>query len=94
MDEWVDEFKKRIDAEEDRQNQRIESLERKVDKLVEANTAIQLVQQKLDLLSEDVKKVGREVEALKAEPGDNWKKAVWIVISIVITAVVTYFVKG
>lgn len=94
MDEWVNEFKQRIEAEEDRQNHRIESLEHKVDKLIETNTAIQLVQQKLDLLSEDVKKIGHEVEALKAEPGDNWKKAVWIVISIVITAVVTYFVKG
>lgn len=94
MDEWVNEFKQRIEAEEDRQNHRIESLEHKVDKLIETNTAIQLVQQKLDLLSEDVKKIGREVETLKAEPADNWKKAVWIVISIVITAVVTYFVKG
>lgn len=94
MDEWVNEFKQRIEAEEDRQNSRLESLERKVDKLIETITAIQLVQQKLDMLSEDVKKVGHEVEALKAEPGDNWKKAVWIVITVVITAIVTYFVKG
>ena len=94
MDEWVTEFKQRIEAEEDRQNRRIDSLQHKVDKLIETNTAIQLVQQKLDILSEDVKKVGQEVEALKAEPADNWKKAVWIVITIVITAAVTYFIKG
>ena len=94
MDEWVSEFKQRIEAEEDRQNHRIESLEHKVDRLIETNTAIQLVQQKLDILSEDVKKVGHEVEALKAEPADNWKKVVWIVITVIVTAVVTYFIKG
>ena len=95
MDEtWVEEFKKRIDDEEARQNRRIDSLETKVDKLIENNTAIQLVQQKLDLVAEDVKKVGQEVEALKKEPADNWKKAVWIVISVIITAVVTAAIAG
>ena len=95
MDEtWIEEFKKRIDDEEARQNRRIDSLETKVDKLIENNTAIQLVQQKLDLVAEDVKKVGQEVEALKNEPADNWKKAVWIVISVIITAVVTAAIAG
>lgn len=91
MDEWVEEFKKRIDDEETRQNRRIETLEHKVDKLTETDTAIKLVQQKLDMVFEDVKKTRQEVEALKNEPADNWKRAVWIVVSVIITAIVTYF---
>ena len=94
MDEWVAEFKQRIEAEENRQNHRIDSLEQKVDRLIETNTAIQLVEQKIDILSEKVAKIDQNVEKLEAEPGDNWKKAVWIVITVVITAVVTYFIKG
>lgn len=94
MDEWVNEFKKRIEDEETRQNRRIETLETKVDKLIENNTAIQLVQQKLDLLDANVEKIGRDVESLKTEPADNWKKAVWIVLSVIITAVVTAALAG
>lgn len=95
MDEtWVEEFKKRIDDEETRQNRRIDALETKVDKLIENNTAIQLVQQKLDTVASNVEKIDQAVEALKSEPADNWKKAVWIVISIIITAVITAALSG
>jgi len=92
-DEWVNEFKKRIDDEETRQNRRIDSLEQKVDKLIETNTSIRLVEQKLDILTENVNKIDRAVESLQNEPADNWKKAVWIVIAAIITFVVTYFLK-
>lgn len=94
MDEWVNEFKQRIEAEETRQNRRIEALETKMDKLIENNAAIQLLGQKLDTVAEDVKKIGLDVENMKSEPADNWKKAVWIVISIIITAVVTAALSG
>ena len=94
MDDWANEFKKRIEDEETRQNKRIETLETKVDKLIENNNAILLVQQELKHVNENVEKIGRDVESLKAEPADNWKKAVWIVISIIITAVVTAALSG
>ena len=94
MDEWVNEFKKRIEDEEARQNRRIDSLEQKVDKLIENNSAIMLVEQKLDILTGRFDKLDHDIESLKTEPADNWKKAVWIVISIIITAVVTAAISG
>lgn len=88
-----DEMIRRFDGEESRQNHRLEVLEGRVDKLIDTITSVNVMQEKINMISEDIKKLSSEVEDLRQEPADKWKKATWIVITVVITAVATLVVS-
>ena len=95
MDDYItrpehEEFKKRIEDEETRQNHRLEVIENRVDKLIDMQASLAVMQAGIDSISSEVKRIGAEVDSIRQEPADKWKKAVWIVVTVVITAVVTY----
>ena len=50
---------------------------------------------RLDALegAEELAKQGERLDEIEAEPARKWKQAVWIGVSVVITAVVTYFLS-
>ena len=85
-----EEFKQRISAEENRQNHRLDVIEGRVDKLIDMQASLAVLQAGIDAISVDMKRVSAELDALKQEPADKWKKAVWIVVTVVITAAVTF----
>ena len=96
MDDYItrpehEEFKKRLESEETRQNRRLDAVETRVDKLIDMQASLAVMQAGIDSISASVKRIGDEVDALKAEPADKWKKATWIVVTVIITAAVTYF---
>lgn len=84
------EFKRRIDEEENRQNHRLSVIEGRVDKLIDMQVSMAQLQVGINNITEDLKKLSAEVEAIKQAPADKWNKAVWIVITAVITAAVTF----
>lgn len=84
------EFDQRISAEESRQNHRLDVLEGRVDRLIDMQASLAVLQAGIDSISGELKRVGAELDALKQEPADKWKKAVWIVVTVVITAAVTF----
>lgn len=85
-----DEFKKRLESEENRQNRRLEVLENRVDKLIDMQASLAVMQAGIDSISTEVKRIGTEVDAIKQEPANKWHKAVWLVIAVVLTAAVTF----
>lgn len=89
-----EEFKRRIDEEESRQNHRLSVIEGRVDKLIDMQVSMAQLQVGISNITEELKKLAAEVDSLKQAPADKWNKAVWIVISIVITAVVTYAISA
>lgn len=89
-----EEFKRRIDEEENRQNHRLGIIEGRVDKLIDMQVSMAQLQVGISNITEELKKLAAEVDSLKQAPADKWNKAVWIVISIVITAVVTYAISA
>lgn len=89
-----DEFKRRIDEEENRQNHRLGVIESRVDKLIDMQVSMAQLQVGISNITEELKKLSAEVETIKQAPADKWNKAVWIVVSIVITAVVTYAISA
>ena len=98
MDDYItrpehDEFKKRLEDEESRQNRRLEVIENRVDKLIDMQASLAVMQAGIDSISESVKRIGTEVDALKSEPAQNWHKAVWIVFTVIVTAVITYILS-
>lgn len=89
-----EEFKKRLEDEESRQNRRLEVIENRVDKLIDMQASLAVMQAGIDSISQEVKRIGAEVDSIKQEPADKWKKAVWIVVSVFLTAVITFFLTN
>ena len=83
------EFAKRVEKEDDRQNARIGTLEKRVDDLYDMKAAISVVGLKIDTISKDLLRLTKDVEYLKSEPGDNWKSIKRTIVSVVVTALAT-----
>ena len=98
MDDYItrpehEEFKKRLEDEESRQNRRVEVIENRVDKLIDMQASLAVMQAGIDSISQEVKRIGAEVDSIRQEPADKWKKAVWIVVTVILTAAVTYLLS-
>lgn len=95
-DEYVtrkehEEFAKRIDDENVRQNHRIASLEKNVDEIHKISISVEKMAFSLESMSKELSKQGERLDEIEKEPAEKWNKAVWVVISVLITAAVTYF---
>ena len=96
-----EEFARRIEAEETRQNKRLERLENTYEKLNDMTVALREMAvetkgQRGDIvgLRSDVEKLGDRIQTIEKEPAENWKKAVWYVVIFFLGALLTYAVGG
>ena len=95
MDDYItrpehEEFKKRLEDEESRQNRRLEVIENRVDKLIDMQASLAVMQAGIDGISSELKRIGTEVDSIKQEPADKWKKAVWVVLVVFLTAAASF----
>ena len=98
MDDYItrpehEEFKKRLEDEESRQNRRLDAMETRVDKLIDMQASLAVMQAGIDSINASVKRIGEEVDEWKSEPADKWKKATWIVVTVVLTAAATFILS-
>lgn len=70
------EFKARIDAEEKRQNARIEKLEDIMDVIQDQTVSIKTMAASIDTMSQELKKHSERLDSLEAEPGKKWQRLV------------------
>lgn len=96
-----EEFTRRIEAEETRQNKRLEKLENTYEKLNEMaaalrEMAVETKGQREDLqgLRSDVNKMGDRIDSIEKEPADNWKKAVWYIVIFFLGALLALAAKS
>lgn len=99
MDEYVrkevhEEFARRIEDEENRQNHRLTILEDKIGNLAELTTSVKLLASNMETMAKEQTKITDRLEAIEAEPAENWKKAVWLVVAAVIGAAVAYLLRS
>ena len=84
------EFAKRIDEEQDRQNHRIGNVE----KMLEQNNKLLVSVEKLALNMENMQKElkvqGQRLEELESRDGEMWRKVTSHIITTIIGAVVCY----
>ena len=93
-------FAEKIDAENDRQNHRISALEENVKQIQALTISVEkmavnmesMVRSQNDM-TRSLEKQGERLDAIEKEPAEKWSKAVWIIISVVITAAVTLFLS-
>lgn len=89
MDEFLtiqvhEEFAKRIEAEEQRQNHRLNNLEDTMRQLTDLTVAVREMATNMAAMKDTLEAQGKRLEEIEKEPGQNWKKAVWIIIAAVI----------
>lgn len=81
----------RVNDENARQNKRLDKLEEiteKINNLAESVSKLAVV---MESMQKELEKHGKRLEAIEQEPAENWKSAVKTVITVLISAVVTYF---
>ena len=82
-------FEEKIKKMEKIQEEFNHELREQRDMLNAFDTTQQLILQKLDTIIETIDSLKEETSVQKAQPGNNWEKAKWIIISAIITAIVT-----
>ena len=83
------EFAKRIEDENTRQNHRISDLEENVKQIQELTVSVREMAVNIGQMTRELSKQGERLEAIEKEPAQNWKQASWIVIALILGALVT-----
>lgn len=79
---------KRIEAEEARQNKRLENLEDTTQRINDLVVSIKELSVNMAAMQTTLKTLTDRLTNLEEEPAENWKKAVWLVIAAVLGAAV------
>ena len=69
-----EEFAKRIDAQEKRQDKRLEMLENTVREIGALTLSVQRLAQSLESMVEEQERQGRRLQALEDRDGEKWRK--------------------
>lgn len=83
-----EEFARRIDTENNRQNKRISLLEESLQKTNALTVSIEKMAVSMENMLEEQKKQGERLEKLEKEPGDSYKQIKMSIIMAIIGAVV------
>lgn len=71
-----DEFAARIEAEEKRQNARIDKLENIMDVIQDQTISIKTMTASIETMSQELKKHSERLDNLEAEPGKKWQRLI------------------
>ena len=75
---------KRVEAEEKRQNKRLDNLEESIATLTDLTISIEKIAVNIEQMQKELTKQGERLEKIEAEPGENWKKAVWLIVAALV----------
>ena len=79
-----EEFARRMEEEDNRQNKRLEECEQRIRAVGEIVRSLDRLTVSVEQMAVEVQKQGERLENIEKEPADNWKKATWEVIKYVI----------
>ena len=88
-----EEFCKRIDAENSRQNQRIKLLEEQTKQVTEIALSVRELAQSVKQMAVTQKEQGDKLERLEGMDGEKWRTVVGYVITAVIGIVIGFVFK-
>lgn len=66
------EFARRLDAEEERQNRRLELLEENVQELQRTNITLERLTNNVEIMAKELSKQGERLENLEGVPAKDW----------------------
>lgn len=82
------EFAERIDAEEHRQNKRLDKIEETMFQISELTTSVKVMASNMENMAKEQEKQGERLEAIEQVPAKNWDKLIWAIGGAVLTAIV------
>lgn len=85
-----EEFCKRIDAENNRQNQRIKLLEEQTKQVTEIALSVRELAQSIKQMAETQKEQGEKLEKLESRDGEMWRKVTGYIITAVVGIVIGF----
>lgn len=84
-----EEFAKRIDAQEKRQDKRLEMLENTVREIGALTLSVQRLAQSLESMVEEQERQGRRLQALEDRDGEKWRKLMGYIATAITSGAVT-----
>lgn len=87
------EFVKRIEEHDERQDARIKGLEADVAILKDMSSSIKQMASSMEQMLEEQKSQGERLAHLENKDGENWRAAVKYVISALVGAMIAYVLK-
>lgn len=85
-----EEFCRRIDEENRRQNRRIELLENSVQQMGALTTSVEKLATNMESMLKEQEKQGKRLEVLEGRDGEMWRKVVGYIITTMIGIAVGY----
>ncbi|AMJ41973.1 hypothetical protein [Anaerotignum propionicum] len=73
---------------------RLDSMEKRQDNLEQLTNAFSVMQKEQEYIKEDVGEIKADVKSLAEKPAKRWESIVERVITVVVGAVVGYFLSG
>ena len=84
-----EEFAKRIDAQEKRQDKRLELLEENVREIGALTVSVQKLAQSLQSMVKEQEQQGRRLQALESRDGEKWRKLMGYIATALTSGAVT-----
>lgn len=81
-----------VEAREKSNTRRLEELERRVGKLEEQNTTVAVLEVRMKSIEVKLEELCSDVKSIKAKPAKRWETLITQVVSIIVAAVVGYFI--
>lgn len=95
MEEYItkevhEEFVKRIDSENERQDKRITKLEDTIGQINELTVSVKELAVNMNNMVKEQSKFGDRLQAIEDKPSQNWDKLVWAVAGALIAGIIGY----
>lgn len=85
-----EEFARRIEAEDERQNKRLTKLEDAVSQMTELTVSVKELAANMANMAKEQGKFGERLEAIEAKPAQNWDRFVWAIAGALIAGIIGY----
>ena len=85
-----EEFRRRIEQEDHRQNRRIDLLENNVQQIGDIATSVEKMAVCLQSMVKEQEQQGKRLEALESRDGEMWRKVVGHVVTAVISIIIGF----
>ena len=87
-----EEFKRRLEEENSRQDRRIALLEESVSKMGALSTSVEKLALSMESMVREQEKQGKRLETLESRDGEMWRKAVGYVLTAILGIVIGFVI--
>ena len=88
-----EEFRRRLEEENNRQDKRIALLEENTKQIGSLTVSVEKLAQSIELMVKEQEKQGRRLEVLESRDGEQWRKVVGYAVTAIIGAVLGFLAR-